>query len=193
MNRTRSDWGCPGTVGHATTRREFLRRSSTGFGLLALAGLLADEANGAAGNPAPLPHHRPRARNVIFCFMDGGPSHVDTFDYKPQLAARQGQAIGQSAVSRRSQSTASRVWMGSPWKFHKRGRSGLWVSDLLPHIASCADDLCVLRSLIGEQPLHGQQNLLLHTGRVTGNAPALAPGCRTGWARATRSCLPMWC
>ena len=62
--------------------------------------------------------------------------------------------------------------MGSPWKFHQRGASGLWVSDLLPEIAACADDLCVVHSLVGEQPLHGQQTLLLHTGRVTGQAPS---------------------
>src|SRR6185312_3802027 len=70
------------------------------------------------------------------------------------------------------QSSAERVWLGSPWKFRQRGESGLWVSDLLPNIAECADDLCVVRSMVGEMPLHGQQNLLLHTGRVTGQAPS---------------------
>lgn len=118
------------------------------------------------------PHHAPRARSVILCFMDGGPSHVDTFDPKPALDKYQGKQIGEAAVSAKSQSTADRVWFGSPWKFKQRGQSGLWVSELLPEIASVADDLCVIRSMVGKQPLHGQQNLLLHTGRITGSAPS---------------------
>ncbi len=155
------------------SRRAFLRGASNGFGLMALAGLMADPAYASALPRRPLPHHRPRARHVIFCFMDGGPSHVDTFDHKPALATYQGKAIGQDAVSKKAQSGAGRVWLGSPWTFRRRGNSGLWVSDLFPHVARCADELCVVRSLVGEQPLHGQQNLLLHTGRLTGQAPSL--------------------
>ncbi len=146
------------------TRRAFLRQASAGFGWLALRGLLP---------AAPLPHLPPRARNVIFCFMDGGPSHVDTFDPKPLLKAREGQPIGESAVSKRAQSNAKRVWFGSPWEFKQRGQSGLWVSELFPHIAQVADKLCVVRSMVGELPLHGQQNLLLHTGRILGQTPSL--------------------
>ncbi|MFO0880579.1 MAG: DUF1501 domain-containing protein [Gemmataceae bacterium] len=153
------------------TRRDFLRESSTGFGMLALAGLMADRSY--AGLASARTPATPRARHVIFCFMDGGPSHVDTFDHKPALTKHQGKPIGAGAVSKLSQSAAGRVWLGSPWKFRQRGQSGLWVSDLLPQIARCADDLCVVRSLVGRQPLHGQQNLLLHTGRVTGLAPSL--------------------
>lgn len=115
----------------------------------------------------------PRAKNVIFCFMDGGPSHVDTFDPKPMLAQHQGEAIGESAVSVRSQATPGRVWLGSPWEFRQRGESGLWVSDLFPHVAKVADKICVVRSMVGQLPLHGQQNLLLHTGRIFGQAPSL--------------------
>jgi len=135
------------------------------FAMLATAGMLARQGGAA-------PHHAPKARSVILCFMDGGPSHVDTFDPKPALEKYQGRQIGEAAVSTKSQSTADRVWFGSPWKFRQRGQSGLWVSDLLPEIASVADDLCVIRSMIGKQPLHGQQNLLLHTGRITGSAPS---------------------
>lgn len=152
------------------SRREWLRNSSAGFGLLALRGLLADPAYGA--EPSPKPHHPARAKSVIFCFMDGGPSHVDTFDPKPALATHSGKPIGEGAVSKKAQSNATRVWMASPWKFENRGKSGLPVSELLPHIAGIADELCVVRSMVGEQPLHGQQNLLLHTGRVTGGAPS---------------------
>ncbi len=168
---------CPGFIPGARSRREFLRTARNGFGWLALAGLMSRRANAASANssetPVAEPHFAPRAKNVIFCFMDGGPSHVDTFDYKPVLKEREGQAIGDGAVSKLSQSAAGRVWFGSPWRFRQRGDSGLWVSDLLPHIAELADDLCVVRSLVGRQPLHGQQNLLLHTGRVTGLAPSL--------------------
>lgn len=155
------------------SRRDFLRKTSNGFGWMALAGLMADPAYASAARRRPLPHHPPRARHVIFCFMDGGPSHVDTFDYKPDLTRHQGKAIGEGAVSKKAQSGAARVWLGSPWTFRQRGDSRLWVSDLLPHVARRADDLCVVRSLVGEQPLHGQQNLLLHTGRLTGQAPSL--------------------
>jgi len=151
------------------TRREWLRDASQGFGMLALSALAASDGRLgglALANPAP------KVKNVIFCFMDGGPSHVDTFDPKPELAKRQGQEIGTANINARAQSRADRVWLGSPWEFRRRGESGLWVSDLLPHIASVADELCVIRSMVGNVPLHGQQNLLLHTGRVTGMAPS---------------------
>ncbi|MGE3316595.1 MAG: DUF1501 domain-containing protein [Planctomycetaceae bacterium] len=165
---------CPGFVAAPRTRRELLQTSVGGFGWLALSGLLGSRTDASEKRTAgAAPHFPARARNVVFCFMDGGPSHVDTFDYKPLLKEREGQKIGKDAVSKLSQSAAERVWFGSPWKFRKRGQSGLWASDLLPHIAGLVDELCVVRSLVGRQPLHGQQNLLLHTGRVTGLAPSL--------------------
>lgn len=145
------------------SRRSLLRSAAAGFGYLAWSGL-------AHAGPR---HHLPRARNVIFCFMDGGPSHVDTFDPKPMLKQHEGEKIGDSAVSVRSQSSANRVWLGSPWTFRQRGESGLWVSDLFPHISNVADRICVVRSMVGQLPLHGQQNLLLHTGRILGQAPSL--------------------
>ena len=164
---------CPGFAPTPQNRREFLANTSNGFGLLALAGLMSRNSQAATSDRALPGHYAPRAKHVVFCFMDGGPSHVDSFDYKPSLAKHQGQQIGNSAVSKLSQSNAGRVWMGSPWQFQKRGDSGLMVSDLFPHIAKCADDLCVVKSLVGKQPLHGQQALLLHTGRVTGSAPSI--------------------
>ena len=172
MRREKTDIGYPGRSAGPRTRREFLETASNGFGLLALAGLMAERSYAGLSEPVAQPHFRPRARHVVFCFMDGGPSHVDTFDYKPALTEHQGKAIGENAVSKLAQSSAARVWLGSPWEFRQHGSSGLWVSDLLPHIARCSDDLCVVRSLVGRQPLHGQQNLLLHTGRVTGLAPS---------------------
>ncbi len=157
---------CPGRVPPALTRRGLLQRASAGFGWLAFNGLFT---RGAASSP-PLPA---RAKHVIFCFMDGGPSHVDTFDYKPMLKKHQGQPIGSRWISKRSDNGAGRVWLGSPWPFKQRGESGLWVSDLFPHLARVADHLCVVRSMVGELPLHGQSNLLLHTGRVLGQAPSV--------------------
>lgn len=159
---------CLGRVPRPLSRRGLLQASSAGFGWLALNGFFAQSAGAS-----PSPHFAPRAKNVIFCFMDGGPSHVDTFDPKPLLKEHEGQAIGDKAVTKRSQSAANRVWFGSPWTFHQRGASGLWVSELLPRIAEVADELCVVRSMIGELPLHGAQNLLLHTGRVLGQGPSL--------------------
>ncbi len=157
---------CPGSIAPAFTRRGFLQQASCGFGMLALNGLIASQANAAPRFPA-------KAKNIIFCFMDGGPSHVDTFDYKPMLKKHQGQPIGSSWVSKRSDNSAGRVWLGCPWEFKQRGESGLWVSDLFPHLAQVADHLCVVRSMVGELPLHGQSNLLLHTGRVLGQAPSI--------------------
>ncbi|MBL8814730.1 MAG: DUF1501 domain-containing protein [Planctomyces sp.] len=150
------------------SRRDVLRSVSNGFGMLAFSAI----ADGVSASESRAAVPKARAKNVILCFMDGGPSHVDTFDYKPELTRQQGKAIGDSQVSKLSQSSAGRVWFGSPWTFRKRSESGLWVSDLLPHTAKLADELCVVRSLVGKQPLHGQQNLLLHTGRVTGLAPS---------------------
>jgi len=154
------------------SRRGLLGNTSSSFSWLALYGLLAKR--GRCDEKIPSRTHFPaRAKNIIFCFMDGGPSHVDSFDPKPMLKKHEGKPIGESAVSKRSQSNANRVWLGSPWKFQQRGQSGLWVSDLFPHIAQVADEICVVRSMVGELPLHGNQNLLLHTGRILGQAPSI--------------------
>ena len=158
---------CPGSIAPDFSRRGFLQCTSAGFGWLALNSLFERTAIAAPGS-----HFPAKAKNIIFCFMDGGPSHVDTFDPKPMLKQHEGKVIGADAVSKRSQSNANRVWFGSPWEFKQRGQSGLWVSELFPHLAKVADHLCVVRSMVGELPLHGQQNLLLHTGRIIGQAPS---------------------
>src|SRR3978361_1806375 len=115
-------------------RREMLRTSANGFGLLALSGLLAEtslaapeEKNSPGG--LPVPHFAPRAKNVIFCFMDGGVSHVDTFDPKPKLAELDGRAF---TGSKNPTADVNRKWLGSPWKFRRYGGSGMPVSDLFP-------------------------------------------------------------
>src|ERR1700686_4403477 len=124
---------CPGRVAPAFTRRGFLQQSSAGFGWLALNALFA---RSAAGEPAP--HFAPRAKNVIFCFMDGGVSHVDSFDPKPKLAELDGRAF---TGSTNPTADVNRKWLRSPWRFRRHGESGMPVSDLFPHIAACADDL----------------------------------------------------
>jgi hypothetical protein len=149
-----------------------LRSCGNGFGLLALSALMAEAP--ASDTVREQPHMRPRAKNVIFLFMDGGVSHVDSFDPKPELKKHDGQSIGNWKPSVRSQSISpARKWKQSPWSFGRYGECGLPVSELFPRIAQQADDLCVIRSLVGEIPLHGAQNLLLHTGRLTGGAPSV--------------------
>ncbi len=153
-------------------RRQILQSASTGFGWLALSGMLAEESRAEAGSQLPKPHFPPRVRSVVFCFMDGGPSHVDTFDPKPMLKKHEGEKVGDHSTNA-LYIDKNRMWLPSPWRFRQRGQSGLWVSDLFPHIAGVADEICVVRSMVGHLPLHGQQNLLLHTGRVAGQHPSL--------------------
>lgn len=162
---------CPGRQQPALTRRAFLRQSSLGFGALAFAGLAA-EASAAGARPARS-HFAPRAKHVIFLFMDGGVSHVDTFDPKPELRKLSGQPAKWRTDAKSQATSAGRKWLGNLWDFKQRGQSGLWVSELFPHQAQVADELCVIRSVIGETPLHGAQSLLLHTGRSVGAAPSL--------------------
>ena len=151
------------------SRRDFLQHSRLGFGWLAFTGLAARPIS--ADNP--LPHTLPRARRVIFLFMDGGVSHVDTFDPKPELSRRSGQPAKWRQDPKSQAVSAGRKWLGSPWTFRQHGQSGLWVSSLFPHQAGVVDDLCVIRSLTGETPLHGAQSLLLHTGRSVAAAPSI--------------------
>ena len=157
------------------SRRELLGRVACGFGGVALAGLLADEAAAAPeGNPlAPRPPHFPaRARRVIFLFMHGGVSHVDTFDPKPKLAALHGKPLPFAKPKFEFAPTGN--LLRSPWKFHKHGRSGIEVSELFPEISSCIDDVCVLRSMNGgNQVSHGPALLTLHTGDGVFNRPSV--------------------
>ena len=131
MRTTRTSCNCPGRIVTDQSRRSFLKCSSAGFGWLAFSGLFSGQAN-ATGVDASVPQFVPRAKNVIFCFMDGGPSHVDTFDPKPMLTKHQGERMGDRANARKSQASPNRVWLGCPWEFTQRGESGLWVSDLFP-------------------------------------------------------------
>ena len=161
--------GCPGRIASPITRRDALKQSATGFGMLALSALMADRSYAGVSDPGG-PHFTPKAKNVIFCFMDGGVSHVDSFDPKPKLAELHGQPAGKVE---NVTAGGDRKWLRSPWTFKQHGQSGIPVSDLFPHIAACVDDLAVIRSMKAEFPLHSRGNLLLHTGRNTGGMPSL--------------------
>src|SRR5262245_46187606 len=129
------------------SRRQALKNTAVGFGSLALASMLAE--NGVAettssGRIDPLasraPHHTPRAKRVIFLFMVGGPSHMDTFDPKPLLTRDDGKPLPFEKPKVQFNSTGN--LLKSPWNFRQYGESGLWVSDLFPHVAKRVDDLC---------------------------------------------------
>ncbi len=160
------------------SRRDLLRQAACGFGHVALLALAAAEARAAepapAGNPvAPKrPHFPARARRVIFCFMHGGVSHVDTFDPKPELARRNGQSLPFAKPQFEFAPTGN--LLGSPWKFRKHGRSGIEVSELFPHLAGCIDDVCMIRSMCGgNQVSHGPALLALNTGDAVFCRPSL--------------------
>jgi hypothetical protein len=156
------------------TRREMLRTSAAGFGSLALAGLIADEvradstANALAIKP---PHFTPRANRVIFLFMHGGPSQVDTFDWKPLLERDHGKPLPFPKPRVFSSQTGN--LLKSPWKFQQHGQSGAWVSELFPHVAGCVDDLCFLKGMHGSNSRHGGALLELHTGSDTFVRPSM--------------------
>jgi hypothetical protein len=138
------------------SRRDALALLSGGFGLVALADLMAQE-----GRPKA-PQFPAKAKNVILCYMSGGASHVDTFDPKPRLAKEAGKPMPMPVL--RTQFNQNGTVMPSPWEFRNRGRSGIEVSDLLPELGSCADDLCVIRSMTSKFSEHAQGNLFMHTG-----------------------------
>lgn len=177
---------CGRFLSFPTDRREMLARSAGGFGAVALAALAADPAYGAVGaesnteasadngaNPLDprIPHHRPRARSVIFLYMDGGPSQVDTFDPKPRLQKENGQPFKMKVQPTQFDSIGNTL--GSPWKFRHYGESGLPVSDLFPHVARCVDDLCVVHSMTSEFSEHTGANYFLHTGHGLQGRPSM--------------------
>ena len=153
------------------SRRAFLRHSANGFGFLAFSTLAAEAAaREAVAGPlaARPPHFAARAKHVIFLCMQGGPSHVDTFDHKPKLVADAGKAAP-AAAGRRGRATL----LAPRWKFSRRGRSGLWVSSLFDEVARHADRLCVINSMATDLPAHLQAFAQLHTGTAQFVRPSL--------------------
>ena len=161
------------------TRRDMLRQFSAGFGMVALAGLLSEDAaalrstNGPARGPltARPPMFMPRAKRVIFLFMHGGPSQVDTFDPKPLLVRDSGKPY--PGAKPRVQFSQTGNLLRSPWEFKKYGQCGTEVSDLFPNVAECVDDLCVIRSIHSDNTAHGGALLQLHTGSDTFVRPSM--------------------
>ena len=154
---------CQGVQPHPMTRRQLLQTVAAGFGWVAFSGVAASGVSPAApevNSSAPLggraPHFKPRAKRVIFLCMQGGPSHLDTFDYKPQLQ----RDAGKSGPSR----GGGGELIGSPFAFRQHGQSGQWISELFPHVARHADRLCLVRSMHTDIPNHPQAFVQLHTG-----------------------------
>jgi hypothetical protein len=162
-----------------TTRRDMLLRGGAGFGALALAYLLRDDplfaATSAAAPSSPKPPHYPaRAKRVIFLFMEGGPSHIDLFDPKPKLNELAGQPLPPSfgkVITAMGEVNAP--LLGSKRKWRRHGHSGLWVSDWLPHIAECADDLAILRSCWADGINHSSGVCQMNTGSTLAGRPSL--------------------
>ena len=189
----------PPHVLHASSRREFLSRAGSGFGALALGYLLSRDgvlptAQGAetpgAGNAlAPKPsHHRPRAKSVIWLFMEGGPSHIDLFDPKPMLEKLAGQPMPESfGHPITANGTASNTLMPSKRKWKRHGQSGLWVSDWYPHIADHVDELCVIRSCQADGINHVGSMCQMNTGSILAGRPSLGAWATYGLGAANDS------
>jgi Protein of unknown function (DUF1501) len=152
--------------GSLLSRRDMLRRMCAGFGLPGLASVLGSRA--AASN-GPGPHFAPRAKRVVFLFLNGGPSHLDTFDPKPRL----NDFAGQQPTGALYKKTKGSGFMPSPFTFSKHGRSGIEVSETLPHLASVIDDCCVIRSMHTDVPNHEPALLQMHTGNLQPIRPSL--------------------
>ncbi|MBX3400333.1 MAG: DUF1501 domain-containing protein [Gemmataceae bacterium] len=151
-------------------RRELLKSSALGFGWLALADLLAQAAVNDPLAPKA-PHFPAKAKRIIFLFMHGGPSQVDTFDYKPKLTEHDGKPL--PFAKPRVVSGATGNLLKSPFSFKQHGQSGAWVSELFPNIAKCVDDLCFIKSMHGSNSRHGGALLELHTGSDTFVRPSM--------------------
>ena len=188
-------------------RRDFLARGGAGFGAVALSALMRSEARGdpSAAPPRrpaidPLnpyaarpPHFAPRATSVIFLFMVGGPSQVDTFDYKPELQRLGGKPVPASVRKAVEASRFANVFHGckdellaSPYAFRRHGQSGAWVSDLYPNVARHADDLCFVHSLQAESNNHAPASYQLHTGEVRPGKASLGSWVTYGLGTANR-------
>src|SRR5262245_14491634 len=153
------------------SRRDLFSRFACGFGGVALAGLLADEARADPLAPKR-PHFAAKARRVIFLFMHGGVSHVDTFDPKPKLAELNGKPLPFAKPKFEFAPTGN--LLGSPWRFRRHGTSGVEVSELFPQIGSMIDDICVVRSMNGGNEVsHGPALLRMNTGDGVFNRPSL--------------------
>ena len=164
------------------SRRRALERAAVGFGWLAATSLLEEQAAGGEAAAFRLPA---RARRVIFMFMKGGPSHIDTFDYKPKLQADDGKEL--PFPKPRVQFAETGKLLKSPWRFRPSGASGILVSDLFPHVARHVDDICFLNSVHGTNAAHGGAVLKLHTGSDTFVRPGMGAWVNYGLGTENRN------
>ena len=161
-------------------RREFLWQSGAGFGAVALSALLGDDffaaPAAAATRSSPLaakpPHFAPKAKSIIFLFMYGGPSHIDTFDYKPSMVGMDGKTVEVKTFGRGGHRNQGRI-VEPRWGFKQYGQCGKWVSDLFPHVAQCVDDIAFIHSMTADSPIHGSAMLMMNSGKILSGAPAL--------------------
>ena len=167
------------------TRREFLWEAGGGFAGMALAAMLGEDgflqnqtvaADGVTPWVSPFlpqpPHHAPPAKSVIFLFMYGGPSHMDTFDYKPAMRGMDNKTIAVNTFGRQGRRSQGRI-VEPRWKFRQYGECEKWVSDLFPHVATCIDDIAFLHSMTADSPIHGSALLMMNSGRILSGHPSL--------------------
>ncbi len=157
-------------------RRRFLNHAACGFGSVALAALLTRSAAASNKGVLPAPMFAPRAKRIIFIFMQGGPSQVDTFDYKPRLEQEHGRRLrfdDSRKVAKMEMGNTEETVMKSPWRFRRYGQSGHYVSELFPEIGRHVDDLCFIHSMHTDGVAHGPSTLFLHTGATNLIRPAI--------------------
>jgi len=178
-NRRSPLFSCNKIAAIPTSRRSMLRRTAAGFGALATAALWADQLPTAQGEPlltepfAPhKPHFAPRARNIIFLYMDGGPSQVDSFDPKPRLEQDHGKPFAMEIDQRTLQFNNMGLTLQSLWPFKQHGESGIPVSSLFPHIAQHVDKMAIVRSMTSKFSEHTFANYFLHTGHGIQGRPS---------------------
>jgi hypothetical protein len=154
------------------SRRSFLQTSASGFGWLALQSLWADRS---FGSPVSLgaPHHAPKAKRVVWIFLDGGLSHLDSFDHKPRLNQDHGKPLPVAGKKEDITGRTTNAILGCPFPFQRYGRSGKMVSDLFPHIGSCVDDLTFLHAVHGPSPDHESAIGMLHGGSLLQGFPSV--------------------
>lgn len=167
------------------TRREFLWQAGAGFTGTALAALLGGDgflagqsvaADGLSAWQNPLaarePHYRPKAKSVIFLYMYGGPSHIDTFDYKPAMKGMDNKTVEVKTFGRGGHKNEGRI-VETRWDFAQHGECGQWVSTLFPHVATCVDDIAFLHSMTADSPIHGSAMLMMNSGKILSGSPCL--------------------
>ena len=156
---------------YSLSRRSLLSHAACGFGAVALQSLLCDRAYGAEPSLPKGQHHPAKAKSVIFLYMDGGVSAVDTFDPKPRLQADDGKPFAMKMEPTQFNNNGNSL--GSPWSFKPYGKSGIPVSELFPHIATCVDDMAVIRSMTANFSEHTNANYFLHTGSGLQGRPSM--------------------